>query len=365
MIEIDGNAFEGGGQILRTALALSTLTKMPFEIADIRKNRPLPGLKNQHLYCIKALKELSDAKVENAEIGSTKIRFFPSDIKAKTLNIDIKTAGSITLLLQSIIIPSIFANKNIRLKIIGGTDVKWSSPVDYFSNVFLPQISKYTKSSKFVLKNRGYYPKGSGDIDLIIHPKYKLKDFENFDTFLEHIRKEGQQIDLNEQGKLIKIKGTSHASKELSRVEVAERQAERSKLILSSLNCPISILTEYRNTPSTGSGITLWATFSMDEEEINFDNPTLLGADSLGEKEKKAEIVGEEVANKLLELIKKGAPVDPYLADQLIPFIALFGGKIKTSKITQHALANAYVCEKFLGKTIEIDEENKVIKSTF
>ena len=365
MIQIKGDAFEGGGQILRTALALSALTKKPFEIIDIRKGRALPGLKNQHIYCIKALKELCDAEINKAEIGQTHLRFIPNEIKAKPLNIDIGTAGSITLLLQSLIIPCLFASKTIKLKITGGTDVKWSSPIDYFSRVFIPQITKYSENIKFTLKNRGYYPKGNGKIELSISPKYKINEFENFDIFLDHIKKESKPIKITEQGSLIRINGTSHSSKDLAQVEVADRQAKIAKLTLSQLNCPINILTEYRDTLSTGSGVTVWARFSKDEEEIDFDNPIIIGADSLGEKGEKAEVVGKVAAEKLLENIKKGAPVDSYLADQLIPFIALFGGEIKTTEITQHALANIYVCKQFLGKILEVDEENKTIKSVF
>lgn len=365
MIQIKGDSFEGGGQILRTALALSALTKTPFEITDIRKGRPLPGLKNQHVYCIKALKELCSAEVDKAEIGTTKLRFIPGKIKAKTLNIDIETAGSITLLLQALIIPSIFANQNIRLKIIGGTDVKWSSPVDYFSRVFLPHIIKFTKSTKFALKDRGYYPRGKGNIDLLIHPKYKISDFSNLDKFLDYIRKEDKKIRLIEQGELIQVKGTSHASKDLAKTEVAERQARKAELVLSSLNCPINITTEYRNTSSIGSGITLSALFSKNGEEIDFSNPIILGSNALGEKGKNADVIGEEAAQILLKHINEKTPTDPYLADQLIPFIALFGGEIKTSEITQHSLANAYVCNKFLEDSIEIDEENNIIRSKF
>ena len=200
---------------------------------------------------------------------------------------------------------------------------------------------------------------------MIINPKYSLKNFENTEKFLEHIRKEDKRINLLEQGYLIQIKGISHASKDLFKAEVAERQAKRAKLTCSSLNCPVNIRTEYQETLSTGSGITLWAQFSKNKEELDFLNPIIIGADSLGEKGKKAEIVGKEAAERLTAQIKSSAPIDNYLADQLIPFIALFGGEIKTAEITQHTLANAYVCEQFLGKVLEIDKEKGIIKSIF
>src|SRR3989344_81710 len=130
MIKIDGSYLEGGGQILRTSLALSTLLQQPVEINDIRKGRQNPGLSHQHLHSVKALATLSNGAVEGAAFGSQKIIFIPGQIKGRTLSVNIETAGSITLLLQALLIPSIFSGEKIRLKITGGTDVKWSQPFD-------------------------------------------------------------------------------------------------------------------------------------------------------------------------------------------------------------------------------------------
>ncbi|MCK4522378.1 MAG: RNA 3'-terminal phosphate cyclase [Nanoarchaeota archaeon] len=345
MIELDGAYKEGGGQILRTALALSTILQKPFEVNSIRKARPNPGLKNQHLFCIKALQQLCNAKVEGAELGSDYVRYIPEKIKGKTININIETAGSITLLLQSLLLPCLFAKENTRLNITGGTDVRWSMPFDYFNQVFIPQISKYAEKIDTALIRRGYYPKGSGKIGI------KIKPLENI--------KQAPKINLTEQGNPMQIKGISHASKDLEKAEVAERQAGTAKLILNRLNTPIQIQTEYNETLSTGSGIVLWAVFSKNPEETSAVNPIRLGADALGERGKRAEQVGKEAAEKLLDEISSKAPVDRHLADNIIPFLGLFGGEIKTSKITNHTLTNIYVVEKFLGKRFNI--EDKVI----
>ena len=349
MIELDGNYGESGGQIVRTALALSTITQKPFEVTNIRKGRPKPGLKAQHLFCVKALEELCNAKVGYAELGSTKLRYLPEKIKGKTISIDIGTAGSITLLLQSLLIPSLFAKT--RLKITGGTDVSWSPQFDYFNNVILPQLRKYADIECSLLK-RGYYPKGNGKVDIKIKPKFTLETIN-----------EAPSIDLTEQHDLMQIKGVSHASTDLQNANVAERQAKAAKLFLNKLNCPIHIQTQYQDTLSTGSGITLWAIFSKDTEDIDFNNPIRLGADVLGEKSKRAEDVGKEAAENLLKEIDSKAPVDSHLADSLIPFLALFGGKIKVSSITDHTLTNIYVCEQFLDKKFKIDKENNIIEA--
>jgi len=350
MIELDGSYLEGGGQIVRTALALSTITQKPFEVTDIRKGRPNPGLKNQHLFCIKALEELCNAKTGYAELGSTRLRFIPGKIKPQTISIDIGTAGSITLLLQSLLIPSIFANKKVRLKITGGTDVSWSPQFHYLTQVILPHLRKYADIEPSLLK-RGYYPKGNGKVDIKIKPKFTLQTI-----------KEAPKTEITEQHSLIQIKGVSHASTDLQQANVAERQAKAAKLILNKFNCPVQIRTEYSQTLSTGSGITLWAIFSKDPNEIDFNNPIILGADVLGERGKRSEQVGKQAADELIKEIESKAPVDKHLADNLIPFIALLGGKIKVSEITNHTLTNIYVCEQFLGKVFKVDKENRIIR---
>ena len=344
MIKLDGNYLEGGGQIVRTALALSTITGKEFEVKGIRKGRKKSGLKNQHLYCVKALQELCGAKAEGAELGSEYLHYKPGKIQGKTISIDIGTAGSITLLLQALLLPSIFADKKVRLKIKGGTDTKWSMPVDYFREILLPQLRKYADID-FKLERRGYYPKGNGKVDI------KIKQIED----------RSKKIELLEQGYLLHIKGISHASFDLQKANVAERQSRAAKVLLKKLNVPVQIRTEYVNTDSTGSGIVLWAIFSKDKDEIDFNNPIRIGADGLGERGKRAEEVGKEAAERLLEEISYRAPVDRYLADNLIPFLALFGGQIKVSNISNHTLTNIYVVEQFLGKIFSVDKENKII----
>ena len=357
MLSLDGSYGEGGGQIVRTALAFSALTGKAFEVINIRQGRPKPGLKAQHLHCIKGLEKLCDAKASYAELGSDKLRFVPGKISGKTISIDIGTAGSISLLLQSLLLPSIFADKKVRFRIRGGTDSKWAMPVDYFSNVFVPHLRKFCEKIDVKLLKRGYYPKGGGEVDIGIRPRWGASDFKEF---LMEMKKQGPFIDLTEQGKILQIKGISHASRLLENSQVAERQAKAARVLLSKYGCPVQIRAEYCDTRSTGSGITLWAIFSK-KEEIDFANPIIIGSDELGERGKRAEVVGKEAAEKLIKEIDSGAAADSHLADNLIPFL-IFGGRLKTSEITNHCRTNIWVCEQFLGKMFEIDEENKVIR---
>jgi len=357
LVNINGEWGEGGGAIIRTALALSTITQQPFEITNIRKNRPQSGLKHQHLFCIKALENLCNAKTEGAFLGSTSLKYIPGKIEGKTIDIDIQTAGSITLFLQSLLMPCMFADKKVKFNIIGGTDTKWSPPFDYFNNVFLPQLQKYADIDCKLIK-RGYYPKGNGRVQIKINPKFKISD--NFNDFLTNL-KENVPISLTEQGHLIQIKGISHASSNLQNANVAERQAKIAEMALKNYKCPVNIQIEYNETLSPGSGITLWAIFSKQEDEIDLKNPIRLGADSLGERGKKAEFVGQIAAEMLSVEIESKAPVDMHLADQILPFMALGNSKLKTSKITNHTKTNIYTIEKFLGKIFSIDESSNLI----
>lgn len=347
MIKLDGSYGEGGGQIIRTALALSTITKKPFEVEHIRKGRCDTGIKSQHLYCIKALEKLCNAKTEGAKLGSTYLKYCPGEIKGRTISIDIGTSGSICLVLQALLMPCFFADQKVRLKMTGGTDGKWAQHYNYFKSVFLPQIERFTGKIDVKLIKRGYYPKGGGKVDLKIIPKFKLNEFRDFNEFLNFVKSKNMDYNLTEQGKLIKIEGLSNASNYLKEAEVAERQAKSAKQVLAKLNTPVGIHPEYYDTLSPGSGIVLWA---------EFEN-TRIGGDSLGEKGKRAEAVGKEAAEMLLKEIDSGAPVDEYLADQILPFMALTKfSKIRVSKVTEHCKTNIYVIEKFLDVKFRIKE---------
>jgi RNA 3'-terminal phosphate cyclase (GTP) len=366
MLYIDGNYKEGGGQIVRTALAFSTITQMPFEVNNIRQGRKDSGLKQQHLFCINGLEQLCGAKAEGAEFGSSKLKYIPGKIKGKTIKIDIGTAGSISLLMQSLLLPCFFADKQVKLKLTGGTNVKWSMPIEYFQEVFAPHMRKFCEKIDVKLIRRGYFPKGGGEVEITIKPKFKLSDYPDFKIFLDEIRKHNLGIDRTEQYNLIQIKGVSHASKHLEKAEVADRQAKAAKFLLTKYEVPINIRTEYCDTYSPGSGITLWAVFSKQKEDLDLINPIILGADALGERGKPSEKIGEEAAKALIKQIESKTPIDSHLADNLIPWMALFcPSKIKASEITDHTRTNIYVVEKFLGKLFEIDEENKIISAKF
>lgn len=334
MIGIDGSYGSGGGQIIRTALALSALTGKEFRIFNIRAKRKKPGLQPQHLSCVNAVAKLCNAKVEGNFLGSNNIEFFPGRISEENLKIDIGTAGSISLVLQALMPALVKITKPIEMEIIGGTDVKLAPTIDYIKNVLLNLLEKIGYDAKIEILRRGFYPKGGGIIKFGVMPP-EIKRYE----FIE-------------REKLLCINGISVASESLRKARVAERQAEEVKKLLYNFNLPLNIKTEYIEAYSDGSVVTLW----LETEK------SILGASALGERGKRSEDVAKEAAEKLVDEIKNNAVVDKHASDQLLPYLALTEGILKASEITEHAKTNAFVIEKFLPVKFKIDEINKTIE---
>ena len=336
MIEIDGSEGEGGGAMVRVAIALSAVTGKEVKIDNIRANRSNPGLRAQHLTGIKAVGGLCNAEISGAEIHSKEIEFAPDKIQARKINVDVGTAGSITLVLQALMVPAIFADDRVKVKITGGTDVKWSPPIDYLRFVTLPVLQKFGYDGKVGVERRGYYPKGGGKIVAEFGPS------------------ELAEINLTERGKILSAAGISHAHQNLEKARVARRQARSARPLLykrlsnDGVDSDIMIKQEYCETPSYGSGLVLW---------VKTEN-SVIGSDSLGEKGRTAERVGQDATKNLLRELDSGAPLDRWMGDQIVPYLALAGGSVRVSKITEHTRTNVMLAKKF-GFDVEI-EGNKI-----
>ncbi|MFQ6025137.1 MAG: RNA 3'-terminal phosphate cyclase [Nitrosopumilaceae archaeon] len=176
--KIDGSYGEGGGQIVRSAVTLSCITGKPVEVENIRKNRRVQGLRPQHLVGIKLLAKICDAKVDGLHVGSTSIRFHPSSVIDSELKEDIKTAGSIPLILQLLIPAVSLSKKNLKLSITGGTDVPWSPTSNYVKFVITEAFSRIGIEFSMDIRKRGYYPKGGGHVNVQVYPCEKIESLQ-------------------------------------------------------------------------------------------------------------------------------------------------------------------------------------------
>lgn len=325
MIEIDGSYGEGGGQILRMSIALAALTKKPVKVFNIRANRPNPGLRRQHMTAIEAVAKICNAKTKGLHVGSSVIEFHPGELTGGIYKFDVGTAGSITLILQACLLPSIFAEKETNLRIKGGTDVKWAPPWDYFKNVFIPLLKKMGIEIEANLIRRGYYPVGNGEVEVKIKPCKKIKKLE----FKEEINKIEGVVNIANLPIDIARRIKKSAENKLTALKETEIRIENAKA-----DCP-------------GVGIVLWT-----KEKI-------LGADSLGEKGKPAEKVGEECAQKLIEEIEADVDLDEKAVDQLLPYFAVSSEEsvFKCRQISKHAETEIWLIKKFINTEFEIKED--------
>lgn len=320
MIQIDGNYLEGGGQIIRTALSLAAITNQSFRIDNVRAGRKNPGLREQHLQAVNSIAKLCNAK-HDANFGSTKFKFTPKTLsRERKFNINIGTAGSTALIISTILPLAYKLNNPINVKIDGGgTWNIFAPPVIYLQKVLIPILSKIDFKANVRIMREGFYPKGGAKVELNLLP-WKTKKHLNL---TEHNVK--------------KIEIYSVASESLKDRNVAERQME--KVVDSVKKFSVTKTIKYIDSICSGSGILIKS------------SPTILAGDAVGRRGKSSEEVAREAIEKLQSEILAEVGVDHRAADQLMIYMAIIGedgGKLKTSRISNHSRTNAYVIEKFL-----------------
>ncbi len=335
-IEIDGSYGEAGGQILRTSLSLSAYTGKPFKISNIRKSRPIPGLQPQHMKSVQAAAALCNADTKGVEKHSMDVEFIPNKIQSGIFEFDIKTAGSVTLLLQTLLPICLKAKEPIKIIVKGGTDVQYAPPIKYFQHIFAYYMRKIGIDTKINVKKYGFYPKGGGEILLEFDPK----------------KSDLKPINIQQRGILQRIDIHSIASETLEKANVAERQITGFMKNIGKLYTPLvkNKFIEYVPTSSVGSVVHCHAHFEKAK----------LGASWLGKPGLKAEHVGMQAAQALIMQIKQRAPLDEYMEDQIIPYMALSTMKYKKpsiisiSHMTKHTETNIWTTKQFLPVKFEI-----------
>jgi RNA 3'-terminal phosphate cyclase (ATP) len=334
LVKIDGSYGEGGGQILRTAISLSAITGKPVEVCNIRANRTNPGLRPQHLAGIKIIADLFHAKSENLKIGAEWIRFSPSDrFEGGSIKIDIGTAGSIPLILMTVVPAVSLSNNSLQIEVTGGTDVRASPTIDYIKYIVAKSyLSIGPKFSVDVLK-RGYYPKGGGLVQCTVKPCKTPGTIELLATrYLEP--------------KIISV--CSQLPAHVAMRQISSALIALEKKDIRSSNYTASIETSI----SPGSSILVYsaADFSL-----------YVGGDSIGERGKRAEAVGTEAAMRFLDSGVAEATVDPFLADMLVLPLALSKGRsrYRVARVTQHLLTNLHIVSEIVRCKYSIEQQQQ------
>ena len=330
---IDGSAGEGGGQILRTSLTLSCITGKGLHIENIRAARRNPGLAKQHLSCVHAASQICNGRCTGAAIGSKTLDFQPGSVRGGDYYFDIGSAGSATLVIQTILPALFLADKPSTITVTGGTHNPLAPPFDFLCETFLPAVAMAGFRGSCRLIKHGFYPAGGGKITFDVQPWEKQAD---------------RIIDLCRTGERFEI----HARIYIAGLpeHIAQRQE---KLLQSGLN--IQRVERIEVADSDGPGNCVMLRLSGDGRATVFT--------AFGMKGKPSQQVIREAVNMAKDFLASGAAVDKFLADQLLIYMALSkGGCFTTNQLSSHLLTNMEVIKKFLPVDFTIDRQKQAHK---
>jgi RNA 3'-terminal phosphate cyclase (ATP) len=362
LVEVDGSFGEGGGQVLRTALALSVITGRQTRIYNIRAGRKNPGLAAQHLTGVLAAAAICGASVRGAEIGSTEVFFSPGarGVGGSSYEFDVteavgrRSAGSATLVLQTIFLPLVLSGRAVGLRLRGGTHVAWSPPFDYFSDVFLPTLSRMGVDAGCSLDAWGFYPVGGGEVSVRVAGSRSPWDARGAAESIAAGVHAGNPsvatgrrihpLRLVDRGEIVCVTGRAVVAN-LSK-EIADRMARRASDILGEKGIDTEISSLRVGGKSTGAGVFLTARYAQ----------SVAGFSALGKKGLPAERVALEACRELFAFHKTGAAVDAHLADQLMLPMSLAAGRSEMTieRVTSHLVTSAHVIRRFLPAVIDI-----------
>jgi RNA 3'-terminal phosphate cyclase (ATP) len=345
MLLIDGAYGEGGGQLLRTSLALAVILNRPIRIKNIRAGRKNPGLAAQHLTSVYAAAAICQARLSGDHLGSTQLTFAPQTPPGPgSYNFDVAevreggSAGAATLVLQTILLPLALAAGPSTVMVKGGTHVAWSPPFHYLRDIYLPMLARLGFEVTADLLAWGWYPAGEGEIKMEIPGHARIDTGTGDSQWLE-------------RGPIKQITGLAVASS--LPAHIAQRMADRATTLLETAGLPISIQPQRVRSTSPGAGIFLTAEYESSRA----------GFSAIGRKGKPAEQVAEEAVEALLAFHQSDGFLDAHLADQLILPLALSNRAYtySTQTLTEHTLTDIWVVEQFMGHIVEVDRKNNLI----
>ena len=320
---IDGREGEGGGQILRSSLSLSLIKQTPFTLENVRGNRKKPGLKRQHLTCVKAAKEIGFAETEGDELNSMKLYFSPQGLNPGNYRFSVGSAGSCNLVLQSVLPALLTVDSPTHIQLEGGTHNSMSPAYDFLKDSFLPQVKKMGADVNLEIERHGFVPNGGGIEKVHINPP------------------NWQSYSLTEKGKLLRKKVEVVIS------ELPDDIPHRAiKVIGRKLNIDdCSII----RVNSPGPGLCLLIKYE-------YENVTFVAV-FFGQRGIKMERIANQAVKYVERYLKHDAPVGEYLADQLLMSMAISGNaEIRCTPLSLHTTTNINIIEKFMGKTFDLKE---------
>lgn len=340
MIEIDGSYGEGGGQLLRTAVALAAITGQALRVRNVRARRSNPGLAPQHLAAVKAVAALCDAAVEGLQVKSQEIVFHPGRLRGGQFQFDVGTAGSITLVLQAVLPVALMCKERLVMEITGGTDVRAAPPLDYFRWVFLPLLSLMGGRVSLHLVKRGYYPRGGGEVKVEVESGTRLRPLV--------LEPRGTLSELSE------VRGIAHVTN--LPAHITARMARAAQEALPPVPVPHIEQQQFAWPQAIGQGgaIVLWAHCGHD----------VLGAATTAQRGVPAERLGEEAGRALRAEIESGATLDMHAADQLLVYAALANGPshFTVRTLSSHASTAMWLIERFLPVEFGVAQVGQLLR---
>lgn len=325
MLELDGSHGEGGGQVLRTSLALSIVTGKPFRIVNLRARRSTPGLRRQHLVAVEAAARVSGGRVEGAELGSRQLTFVPGEVSPGEYDFPIGTAGSTTLVFQTVLPPLLCAAGPSLLTFEGGTHNPMAPPFEFLERAFLPLVRRLGPRVEAELERPGFYPAGGGRLTVTLEPVPHLQGF-----------------DLLERGPIRRRRATALVSR-LPR-HIAERELQQ---VARETGWEREVL-EVREVDALGPGNALLL-------ELGSENVTEVFT-GIGQRGVPAETVASRAVQEMRRYLDAGVPVGEHLADQLLLLLALAGsGSFATHPLSGHAATQMELIPRFLDVRIAVE----------